>query len=652
MYVHTNRQQAPVALPSAQTPRRPVLFYNPRSGGGKADRFSLPSEARARGIEPVELSPGDDYAALVRAHVARGADALAMAGGDGSQAMVAAVASEHSLPYACVPAGTRNHFALDLGVDRDDVVGALDAFVDGAERVVDLADVNGRVFVNNVSLGIYGEAVQRPGYRNAKLRTLLEAIPQAIDPRTPDAELRWTDPDGGRKEGNPTCWSPTTLPSRRAYRVAGSRPARRGVSASSCSASHRCARRCSDRPRCGVRGPLPRSSSSPVPQRLQLGVDGEAVRLEVPLHFRTRPGALKFASPADIPERRRLRSDATGDPALAPRSRARRRSRLRRCHADADTEPDEECVGSPGRPTTRGCGSAARRFSLRHAVVRPPRCRPRHRVRRGRLGCGESSDQAALASPPSGSERDARVPPRPYAGEQLVPVRPLRPPRLRSQPGWVACCRSKRSRSERSHPSSPTRASTPGCTTRRMCSPERFSAPRSRSSSAGLRPELTSYSQAQGCLSRAARDHHRAPGHEGRGRVTWPDLAGCAPGYFRGGVGGGQASLRQPHRRDTFPSTRSSRGRPSGCRLRRAGVPHRARQARGAAGDRGSSRRSRKQVRPEIDDHLPVDILPVWWMHDPFGFGPDADDDLSVDLFRHRPNLPESATRSSRHSMS
>ena len=92
-----------------------------------------------------------------------------MAGGDGSQAIVATIASELGLPYACIPAGTRNHFALDLGVDRDDVVGALDAFVDGGERGVDLAEVNGRVFVNNVSLGLYAEAVQKPGYREAKL---------------------------------------------------------------------------------------------------------------------------------------------------------------------------------------------------------------------------------------------------------------------------------------------------------------------------------------------------------------------------------------------------------------------------------------------------------------------------------------------------
>ena len=80
----------------------------------------------------------------MRAAVGRGADGLAMAGGDGSQALVAAIAAEHDLPYACIPSGTRNHFALDLGVDREDVVGALEAFVDGGERYVDLGEVNGQ----------------------------------------------------------------------------------------------------------------------------------------------------------------------------------------------------------------------------------------------------------------------------------------------------------------------------------------------------------------------------------------------------------------------------------------------------------------------------------------------------------------------------
>ena len=154
----------------------------PASGGGKAERFKLADEARARGIEPIELGPPWDLEALVRGALDRGADALAMAGGDGSQAIVAAIAAETGLPYACIPAGTRNHFALDLGVDRDDVVGALEAFVDGGERVVDLAEVNGRVFVNNVSLGLYAEAVQREDYRDAKIRTLLDTVPDAARP--------------------------------------------------------------------------------------------------------------------------------------------------------------------------------------------------------------------------------------------------------------------------------------------------------------------------------------------------------------------------------------------------------------------------------------------------------------------------------------
>src|SRR4051794_31410121 len=81
----------PAQLPPAPRPRRPVLFWNPRSGGGKAAKAHLPDEARARGIEPVELRPGDDLRDLVRAAVSDGADALAMAGGDGSQAVVAAM---------------------------------------------------------------------------------------------------------------------------------------------------------------------------------------------------------------------------------------------------------------------------------------------------------------------------------------------------------------------------------------------------------------------------------------------------------------------------------------------------------------------------------------------------------------------------------
>jgi hypothetical protein len=277
-----------VELSRAAPPRRPVLLFNPRSGGGKAARFDLPREARARGIEPVELRPGDDLERLARDAVARGADALAMAGGDGSQAVVAAVAAEHGLPYACVPAGTRNHFALDLGVDRDDVVGALDALVDGGERVVDLAEVNGRVFVNNVSLGLYAEAVQRTGYREAKLRTLLDAVPDALGPGAPGLGLSWDGPDGAAQHGDAAI-----LVSNDRYRLgravgSGTRPRLDagvlGVTVVEAPASR------AARPwREWTAAAFDVHSDRPV----AAGVDGEAVQLAPPLRFRARPAALR-----------------------------------------------------------------------------------------------------------------------------------------------------------------------------------------------------------------------------------------------------------------------------------------------------------------------------------------------------------------------
>jgi diacylglycerol kinase family enzyme len=113
------------------------------------------------GVKTVALGL-DESRDLAATAVQDGADALGMARGDGSQAAVAAVAAEHDLPYLCVPAGTRNHFALDLGIDRHDVVGALDAFVDGSERSIDLGRVNGRVFVNDVAMGFTARSCSHP----------------------------------------------------------------------------------------------------------------------------------------------------------------------------------------------------------------------------------------------------------------------------------------------------------------------------------------------------------------------------------------------------------------------------------------------------------------------------------------------------------
>jgi len=65
-------------------PEHAIVVWNPKSGGGKAVTSNLADEARARGIEPIELKPGDDLEQLVRDAVARGAHGLAAAGGDGT----------------------------------------------------------------------------------------------------------------------------------------------------------------------------------------------------------------------------------------------------------------------------------------------------------------------------------------------------------------------------------------------------------------------------------------------------------------------------------------------------------------------------------------------------------------------------------------
>jgi diacylglycerol kinase family enzyme len=282
-----------VVLPAQPRPSHPVVVWNPRSGGGKALRANLAEEARARGIEPIELGPDDDLIVLVKRAVADGADALAAAGGDGTQALVAAIAAEHDLPFACVPAGTRNHLALDLGVDRDDVVGALDALVSGGERRVDLAEVNGRTFVNNVSLGLYADAVQRKGYRDAKMETILDIVPDWLGPKPSDASppLRWAGPDGLPHEG-----AVVILVSNNTYRLgrligSGTRPrideGLLGVVVFSTAGRTPVEAR-----------PLWRQWSTPsftldAAEAVPAGVDGEAMQLEPPLRFVIRRRALR-----------------------------------------------------------------------------------------------------------------------------------------------------------------------------------------------------------------------------------------------------------------------------------------------------------------------------------------------------------------------
>jgi diacylglycerol kinase family enzyme len=167
---------------TAPPPVRPFLIMNPRSGGGKVERFKLDVAAEALGAEVALLAgPGHvDVTELARNAVAQGADLLGVAGGDGTQALVAGIASEHDLPFLVVSAGTRNHFAMDLGLDRDHPDSDLVALTDGVELCLDLGLIGERTFVNNASFGAYAEVVQSPEYRDDKAGTTLALLPDLL----------------------------------------------------------------------------------------------------------------------------------------------------------------------------------------------------------------------------------------------------------------------------------------------------------------------------------------------------------------------------------------------------------------------------------------------------------------------------------------
>ncbi|MGZ8579248.1 MAG: diacylglycerol/lipid kinase family protein, partial [Actinomycetota bacterium] len=235
-----------------------------------------------------------------------GADVIGMAGGDGSQALVASVASERGIPMVVVPAGTRNHLALDLGLDRDDVVGALDAFGEAHEQAIDLAEVNGRIFVNNVSLGLYAEIVKSPEYRDAKVDTTMAALPKILGPDAEPFDLRFDGPDGTSHEGAHLI-QVSNGPYGKGMSSVGKRPrldtGLLGIAAliipddKAASALIRAIGTGHPEHYEGLAGWEATTFRVDSGSAIAVGLDGETMELEPPLVFTTRPGALRLRRP-------------------------------------------------------------------------------------------------------------------------------------------------------------------------------------------------------------------------------------------------------------------------------------------------------------------------------------------------------------------
>jgi diacylglycerol kinase family enzyme len=290
-------------------PLSPYLIMNPRSGGGKVERFRLVERARALGAHVFVLDgPAVDVAEVARQAIRDGADLLGVAGGDGTQALVAGVAAEHGLPFLVISAGTRNHFALDLGLDREDPSTCLDALTDGVEVRVDLGRIGDRTFVNNASFGAYAAVVQSPAYRDDKVGTTLEMLPDALTGAN-GPHLALT------VDGVTVTGSQAVLVSNNPYATGdiaglGHRPRLDlgvlGVLAVTVGGAADAARLISGRGRARsltVRAATEAVVDADAPS-VPVGIDGEAVLLPTPVRCVIRPGVLRVRVPRQRPGNR------------------------------------------------------------------------------------------------------------------------------------------------------------------------------------------------------------------------------------------------------------------------------------------------------------------------------------------------------------
>ena len=292
--------------PATPAPRHPYFIMNPRSGGGKVEKFDLKRKAEALGAEVFLIGGPEpvDVAAVARRAVAGGADLLGVAGGDGTQALVAGVAAEHGLPFVVISAGTRNHFALDLGLDRQDPSACLGALSDGVELRVDLGVINGQTFVNNASFGAYAEIVQSPAYRDDKRNTTLDLLPDMLGGHRGarlSAQADGTQVDGPQAllvANNPYGMGDVAGLGRRARLDRGIL----GVVGVNVDSAHQAAGLLRGAHATGVSVLTTREIevTADAPQ-IPVGIDGEAVRLPTPVRCAIRPGALRVWVPRHRP---------------------------------------------------------------------------------------------------------------------------------------------------------------------------------------------------------------------------------------------------------------------------------------------------------------------------------------------------------------
>jgi diacylglycerol kinase family enzyme len=347
------------------------LIVNPVAGSATALLGSMIEAARERGIRVRVLELGQNVRLAALEAVEEGAESLAVAGGDGSVAAVAGVAVECELPLVIVPMGTLNHFARDLGLDLTRPLSALEAFYAGRERRVDVGRINGRLFINNVSLGVYAQMLGDPDYRQDKLRVAQTKLQAAFSDPELRRALRITPPDEVPLEG-----IIAMVVSNNPYEFArwdrlGERPrldtGMLQVSVLDASALEELERLLAATTHLGATAGLRLPLRHWTSERLEMGVlgemvhagvDGELITFEAPLRFSIDPGALRVLVPEELSTDRQVPPLEAGlqaartlrrwlSPALAVQESGSDDPRSSRMSPD---------IIGPGRPGERGRG--------------------------------------------------------------------------------------------------------------------------------------------------------------------------------------------------------------------------------------------------------------------------------------------------------
>lgn len=298
---------------------QPAIIVNNSSGADDKEslRDKLAELFAARELSPVIslLHDGSELIPLAKRRLSEGYNPIVAGGGDGTISAVASVLADTTTRLGILPLGTLNHFAKDMKIPLD-LEGATNVILDGTAVSVDVGEVNGRVFINNSSLGLYPSIVHQRERQQERLGrgkwTAFIWAALSVLRRYPFISVRLTADTVELKRRTPFVFIGNNE-----YEMEGVNIGARGCLDAghlSVHVAHRTGRWGLVRfALSALFGTLRNEKDLDMlctkelwietrHARLRVATDGEVSIMEMPLHYRVRPGALYVLAPAEGPE--------------------------------------------------------------------------------------------------------------------------------------------------------------------------------------------------------------------------------------------------------------------------------------------------------------------------------------------------------------